>query len=42
MDFLETNIVRMNKYIEGDPVALGGSLHWMGLWVLMSTVNGVD
>ena len=42
MDFLETMLVRMNKNIERDLVTLGEFLHWIGLWVLMSSVNGVD
>ena len=42
MDFLETMIARMNENIEGDRVTLGDFLHWIGLWVLMSTVNGMD
>ena len=35
-------ITEMNKTISGDPVTYGELLRWIGLWILMLTVNGSD
>ena len=39
---LETIISETNKTISGDPLSYGELLQWIGLWVLMSTVDGSD
>ena len=35
-------VPEMNKTISGDPLSYGELLKWIGLWVLMSTVDGSD
>ena len=35
-------VTEMNKKISRDPLTYGELLKWIGLWVLMSTVNGSD
>ena len=39
---LKTIISETNKTISGDPLSYGELLRWIGLWVLMSTVDGSD
>ena len=39
-DVLDTIIEGVNKQISGDPITYGELLHWIGLWVMMSTVAG--
>ena len=41
-NFLDKMVTEINKKISGDPVTYGELLKWIGLWVLMSTVNGSD
>ena len=41
-DVLDTIIEGVNKQISGDPITYGELLHWIGLWVMMSTVAGSD
>ena len=41
-NFLDKMVTEMNKKISGDPVTYGELLKWIGLWVLMSTVDGSD
>ena len=41
-NFLDKMVIEINKKISGDPVTYGELLKWIGLWVLMSTVNGSD
>ena len=40
--FLKMIVTEMNKTISVDPVTYGELLRWIGLWILMSTVNGSD
>ena len=40
--FLKMIITEMNKKFSGDPVTYGELLRWIGLWILMSTVDGSD
>ena len=35
-------IGKVNNNIEGEPVTKGELIHWIGIWVLMSTVDGAD
>ena len=39
---LTTIIEKVNEKISGDPVSKGEFLWWIGMWVLMSTVDGSD
>ena len=41
-DILDTIIEGVNKQISEDPITYGELLHWIGLWVMMSTVAGSD
>ena len=41
-NFLDKMVTEMNKKISGDPVTYGELLKWIGLWVLMLTVDGSD
>ena len=41
-NLLDTMVTEMNKNISGDPLTYGELLKWIGLWVLMSTVDGSD
>ena len=41
-NFQDKMVTEMNKKISGDPVTYGELLKWIGLWVLMSTVDGSD
>ena len=41
-NLLDTMVTEMNKNISGDPITYGELLKWIGLWVLMSTVDGSD
>ena len=41
-DVLDTMVDGVNKQITGDPLTYGELLHWIGLWVMMSTVAGSD
>ena len=41
-DVLDTIIEGVNKKISGDPITYGELLHWIGVWVMMSTVAGSD
>ena len=41
-NLLDTMVTEMNKNISGDPITYGKLLKWIGLWVLMSTVDGSD
>ena len=35
-------IDKVNDNIDGEKVTYGEFLHWIGLWLLMSTVDGTD
>ena len=35
-------IDKVNETIDGEKVTYGEFLHWIGLWLLMSTVDGMD
>ena len=35
-------LMETNKVLDKQPVTYGEFLHWMGLWVLISTVDGLD
>ena len=39
---LDKMVTEMNKKISGDPDTYGKLLKWIGLWVLMSTVDSSD
>ena len=41
-DVLDTIIEGVNKQISRDPITYGELLHWIALWVIMSTVAGSD
>ena len=41
-NFLDKMVTEINKKISGDPVTYGELLKWIGMWVLMSTVDGSD
>ena len=42
-DYLETVLLEeTNQSIEGEPVTYGELLHWIGLWIIMSTCDGSD
>ena len=41
-DVLDTMVDGVNKQKTGDPLTYGELLHWIGLWVMMSTVAGSD
>ena len=41
-DVFNTIIEGVNKEISGDPITDGELLHWIGLWVMMSTVAESD
>ena len=41
-DVLDTIIEGVNKQISEDPITYGELLHWIVLWVMMSTVAGSD
>ena len=41
-NFLDKMVTEINKKISGDPVTYSELLKWIGLWVLMSTVDGSD
>ena len=41
-DILDAMVDGVNKQITGDPIAYGELQHWIGLWVMMSTVAGSD
>ena len=41
-NLLDMMVTEMNKTISGDPLSYGKLLKWIGLWVLMLTVNGSD
>ena len=41
-DVMDTMDDGVNKEITGDPLTYGELLHWIGLWVMMSTVAGSD
>ena len=40
-DVLDTMVDGVNKQITGDPLTYGELLHWIALWVMMSTVAEV-
>ena len=39
-NLLNMMVTEMNKKISGDPLTYGELIKWIGLWVLMLTVNG--
>ena len=39
---LDVMVTEMNKNISGDPLTYSELLKWIGLWVLMLTVDGSD
>ena len=41
-DVLDTMVDGVNKQITRGPLTYGDLLHWIGLWVMMSTVAGSD
>ena len=41
-NLLDLMVTEMNKKISGDPLTYGELLKWIGLCVLMSTVDGSD
>ena len=41
-NLLDMMVTEMNKKISGDPLTYGELLKWIGLWVLMLTVDGSD
>ena len=41
-DVLDTIFEGVSKHISRDPITYGELLHWIGLWVMMSTVAGSD
>ena len=41
-DVMDTMVDGVNKQITGDPITYHELLHWIGLWVMMSTVAGSD
>ena len=38
-DVLDTMVDGVNEQITGDPLTYDELLHWIGLWVMMSTVT---
>ena len=41
-EYLENVVLMETNQHLNDPLSYGELLHWIGLWVLMSTVDGSD
>ena len=41
-EYLENMVLTETNQHLNDPLSYGELLHWIGLWVLMSTVHGSD
>ena len=41
-EYLENVVLTETNQHLNDPLSYGELLHWIGLWVLMSTVDGSD